>query len=362
MRRNPFVNIENRICGMFEKDYGIFTRNGTTAIWVLLKALGLKKRKIIIPANVCFVVGCAIILSGNEPYFVDIDDNFSIDPQKLKDIDAKEASAVIFPHMYGNTGSICEAVKIAEKKEWIVIEDVAQSLGARINKKCAGSFADFSMTSFGMGKIIDVNAGGVLCLNSKSLYKEALKIYKRLPVLTNDLYSAYIRFNQIYMKLVECMEKRDQVDMFGRPLAFAYLYANVSQLGSNISFLGQLEIKLQGIEEELELRYKNAMMFQNILRHKNIKPVKHNEGATYWRQNILVKKDRDGLLKYLKENGVKASKYFPSIDRLFCARNGRSFKRSDSMASQVINLWPGKETSYNDILRINDTVNCFYSS
>jgi len=360
MKPNPFVNIENRICGMFEKKYGIFTRNGTTAIWVLLKALGISKRKIIVPVNICFVVVCAIILSDNEPYFVDIGSDFSIDPEELKDIDSKEAKAVIYPYIYGNTGSISEVLKIAKAKDWIVIEDVAQALGAKIDKKYAGSFTDFSITSFGMGKIIDVNIGGVLCINSKCLNKEALKIYKKLPILNDYLLSAYVRFNQIYSILVEHIEQGDQLHMFGRLLAYSYRNANISQLGPDISFLSQLEIKLQRLDGELDIRHKNAVKFQDILHHENIKSIKHREGATYWRKNILVNKERDFLLRYLKENGIKASKYFPSIDRLFYLRNGRNFKRSDSMAKQIINLWPGMQTSYGDIVRINKLIHQFY--
>ena len=314
MTKNTFINIENISCSMFEKKYGLFTRNGRTAIWLLLEALGFERKKIIVPANICFAVISAITLSNNEPYFVDIDDNFSIDPDQLKSISSSDAAGIVFPHMYGNTGNIEEVAEIARDKGWIVIEDAAQSLGAKIEDRYTGSFTDFSITSFGVGKIIDVTTGGMLCLNSKALYKKSVEIYRKL---------------------------------------------NRSDLGKD--FTNQLEAKIKDLQHEHKIRQENAMVFQATLGHENIQTIQHNEGATYWRQNILVKENRDGLLKYLKENKVKASKYFPSIGKSFCIGNDRKFERSDSMAEQVINLWPGRETSRGDIARINDLIYRFYN-
>lgn len=362
MKNGPFVKIEKTIGGLFEKEYALFTRNGTTAIWLALEAMGLKGKQIIVPANICFVVMCAIICSDNLPYFIDIDDNFSIDPKQLENIKAADAAAVILPHMYGNTGSIKEVMEIARQKKWLVIEDVAQALGAKIGRCYAGSFADFSITSFGMGKIVDVNFGGVLCLSSRKAYQKAVEIYAGLPIINEKLLSAYVRFNQIYSLLVECLEQGDEQFRFGWPLVNSYRDANIGRLGDDQEDLGPLEDQLENLDNRLSVRQENAAAYQSVLDQGNVQVIKHNEGATYWRQNILVKKDRDGLLKHLKQNGIKASKYFPSIDRLFCQRNNRKFHRSDRFAFQVINLWPGSETTGADIERTNKCIRQYFGS
>ena len=358
---NPFFNIEKDICEMFEKKTGLFTRNGTTALWALLKALGFTGEKFVVPTNICFVVPLAIILSDNVPYFVDMDENFTINPNDLEDIDSGDVKGVIFPYMYGNTGQIEEVVKICERKNWILVEDTAQSLGAKIGRRYVGSFSDFSMTSFGMGKIIDINIGGVLCLNSSQLRDEVLKIYNGLPALNNEMLSRRKYFSQLYLSMVDCIEGGEELYKFGIPLTYTYRECFLSQIGSDISFLHVLEKRIGSLQEESDIRYKNAGYFQTLLDHEDIVPISHREGATYWRQNILVKKDREGLLKYLKENKVKVSKYFPSIDKFFYPRNGKDFNRSDSMTKQVINLWPGRQTSYDDVVRINELIHRFYS-
>lgn len=360
MKKSPFINIEKALCRMFEKEEGIFMRNGTTALWVLLKALGLKKKKVVVPVNICFVVPLAILLSGNEPYFVDIGEDFTIDTDELKKINSGTVKAVIFPYMYGNTGNIYEVMKICKKKGWILIEDTAQSLGAKISGRYAGSFTDFSMTSFGMGKIIDVNIGGVLCLNSAKLQKEAIKIYNSLNVLNEKDLVSRQHFSQFYFLMADCIENGEGLHRFGAPLADTYKDCFLSRIGSGLSFLPILENKIRLLGEELNIRNENAGYFQELIKHKNAVPVSHAKGATYWRQNILAKNNRGGLLKYLRENKVKASKYFPSIDRFFYPRNGREFPVSDLMSEQIINLWPGRETARKDIVRINELINQFY--
>ncbi len=354
------IIIEKQIGKMFKKEYSIFMRNGTTALWVLLKALDIKRGKIIVPVNICYVVPLAIFLSGNEPYFVDIDDSYTIDPQELEGIDSDQIKAVIMPYMYGNTGHIEEIKKICKDKNWILIEDVAQSLGAKIGTHYVGSFSEYSMTSFGMGKIIDVNFGGVLCFNSKPLYKETIKIYESLPPLSKKMLSFSMHFSQFYFLMVDFIEKGDDLSRFGIPLADTYKDCFLSNIGNDTSFFPILDNKLNFLQDELVIRNANAELFQKIIKHENVVPLKHNEGATYWRQNILAKKDREGLLKYLKENKIKASKYFPSIDRFFYVRKDGMFKRSDQMFRQLINLWPGKETTEGDIIKINGLIHDYY--
>ncbi|MFC1570996.1 aminotransferase class V-fold PLP-dependent enzyme, partial [Candidatus Margulisiibacteriota bacterium] len=277
MTKSKYFEIENSISNMFEKEHGIFMRNATTAIWALLKALGFKQKKIIIPVNICYVVPLAILLSGNEPCFVDIDDNFTIDPAELKKINSKQAKAVIFPHMYGNTGNINDILKICKKKSWVVIEDVAQSLGAKIGNHYVGSFGDFSVTSFGWGKIIDVNMGGVLCLNSKQLYKETVRIYDSLPVLSEKISSARQHFSQLYFLMVDCIENGEDLHRLGVPLAYTYNDCFLNKIGSDsdLPFLPILEKRFKLLQKELDIRNQNAQYFQTLIKHENVSLLSH---------------------------------------------------------------------------------------
>jgi len=355
-------NVEEKIALLFDKKHALFTKSGTVAIWLALEALGLKGKKIIVPANVCFVVVSAIMMSGNEPYFVDIGKDFTINADDLNKISDGKVAAVIFPHMYGNTGDILGVAAIAKKKNWIVIEDVAPALGAKIGNKYAGSFSDISITSFGIGKVIDLNIGGMLCVNSKSLYDDAKNIYDSLPLYDEKMRALiYETYPPLYWRAIEGLEQNRDNSEFGNMVAKQFKDALISRSLPGDAFLMELEKAFDNLKTETEIRTERAKYFQSTIKNINIEVVPHNEGATYWRQNILVKNKRDMLLDYLKNNGIKAQKHFPSIDRLVFKRKDEEYKKSDLIASRIINLWPGRETSFEDIKKINELINSFYA-
>ena len=69
--------------------------------------------------------------------------------------------------MYGNSNNFKDIFNLSKSNNIILIEDIAGSFGGKIKKKYFGSFADFTVGSFGQGKIIDMGGGGFLALNSK---------------------------------------------------------------------------------------------------------------------------------------------------------------------------------------------------
>ena len=73
------MSVESKISQLFEREYVLFTANGTTAIYLAIKANEIHNKKIILPVNVCYVVVAAVYWSGNSPYFVDTDEKGQID-------------------------------------------------------------------------------------------------------------------------------------------------------------------------------------------------------------------------------------------------------------------------------------------
>ena len=357
-----FSNIEKNISNKFSKQNSLLTRNGTTAIWLLLMALGLKQKKIVVPSNICFVVNSAIILSNNFVHFIDIDDNYSLDPNKLKKLEDEDIGAIIYPHMYGNIGKIEEIVSLAKKNNWIIIEDVCQALGSTKDGKSAGSFSDYAVSSFGIGKIIDVGIGGALSTNSDKIYYEAIKINNRLQFYDKKLDIASRDFSMKYNSLVNNFDDKEFLHRTGEPLIRAFKDVFINKLNLNKYPIKKLEDEFKNLNSTVEIRNNNATLFQNILDVNYITPLVHNEGSTYWRQNILVSKERDQLLDFLKNNGIKASKYFPSIDKYFYYSEDHKFKNSTKMEKQIINLWTGKETKIQDITHIQKVIRNYYKS
>ena len=161
--------------------------------------------------------------------------------------------------------------------------------------------------------------------------------------------------------MMESIENGNELYNLGKHLILSYKNPNISQLSKNTEFISSLENKLRSLVNICDARNNNALLFQNIIKNDNIKILTHKKGSTYWRQNIIVNTNRNKLLKHLKKYNIKASKYFPSIDRLFYKRDNISFEKSDYMTKHIINLWPGAQTTKKDIININNIINNYYT-
>ena len=96
--------------------------------------------------------------------------------------------------------------------------------------------------------------------------------------------------------------------------------------------------------------------------YKNIHLIKHKKGAVYWRQNAIVSKYRDKLLKYLIYKKVYARKYFPSLNSVFPFISGKNLKLVKKFELEILNFWVGSQTSKKDIIQINKHINNFFIS
>jgi len=362
---NDIDAIMKTLSSMFKKEHVHFTQNATTSIWALIKALGIVNKKIVVPANVCFVVPCAIILSGNKPFFVDIDKSYSASLEDLQNINEPDVEALIYPYNYGNVGNIDKIVEVAKDKGWKLIEDVAQALGAKFNGNYVGSFSDYSIVSFGEGKIIDAGHGGAVNVNDKTLYQEIVSITEKLQAYSELSQNLYTSYNRFYNNMVQSIENGEDISLFGKPLS--YCYKDALLMGLNIhpltvKYIARELNELNELEKHVEVRNQNASYYRELIEIEEVQVIKHTPGSVYWRQNIRVpSSERGRLLQFLRNNGIKASKYFPSIDQMFFKRSKNSmFRESDQMYSELINLWSGHHTTYKDVLNVSFLLTSYF--
>ena len=141
---------ENKIAQKFGYKYGVMVNSGSSAIMLCLKLLNFNSTdEIIVP---CLNFGTAIssILFFNlKPILVDININtLQIDETKISNKITKKTRALMIPNLIGNIPKWQFIRKIAKKNKLIVIEDSADTLGAKINNKPTGKYSDFAITSF----------------------------------------------------------------------------------------------------------------------------------------------------------------------------------------------------------------------
>ena len=121
-------------------------------------------------------VGC-LIKNKLIPVFVDVEPaSFCIDTKKIEEKISQKTKAILAPNLMGNLCDWKAIRKIANKYKLLVIEDSADTLGAKLNGKSSGYYSDMSITSFYGSHIINcAGNGGALTLNNKKFLDNVKK-------------------------------------------------------------------------------------------------------------------------------------------------------------------------------------------
>lgn len=177
LSENKYVKeFEEKFAKLVKAKYVIAVSNGTTAIELALKAVGVKDTTVIIPCNTFFATSVAVTNAGAKNALVDVEsDNFSIDPvsleRKIKELRSKKESigAVIIVHIGGIISAhIDEIVDICNKYKIPLIEDAAHAHCSKWGKYRAGTIGVIGCFSFFPTKVMTSGEGGMVTTNNKN--------------------------------------------------------------------------------------------------------------------------------------------------------------------------------------------------
>ena len=165
-----------KLCKKIGCKYGVFANNGTLALYLGLRALGIKKGDEVIVPNFTFIASAnAIEMTGATPVFCDInEDDLQINIDDCKKLISRKTKAIMPVHLYGFASNMDNVMEFAKKHKLLVVEDAAQALGIKWNKKGCGSFGDVATFSFFADKTITTSEGGFVCTNDEKIYKKLL--------------------------------------------------------------------------------------------------------------------------------------------------------------------------------------------
>ncbi|EWC59124.1 DegT/DnrJ/EryC1/StrS aminotransferase [Actinokineospora spheciospongiae] len=164
--------------GAFEAEFAAYcgvahcvgVGNGTDAIELALRALGVGPGdECVLPANTFIATAEAVARAGATPVLVDCaDDTLLIDVDQLESVVGPRTKAILPVHLYGQTAPVERIRPIADAVGAAIVEDAAQSQGARRHGRAAGSLGDIAATSFYPGKNLGAygDAGGVVTDNA----------------------------------------------------------------------------------------------------------------------------------------------------------------------------------------------------
>jgi len=160
--------------------HGVAVANGTRALEVALRAMGLERGdEVIVPSYTWEGTAAAVLLAGGVPVFADSDPgSYCLDPGGLEDALSERTRAILPVHLGMNMADMDGINEFAREHNLLVLEDCAHAHGARWNGRGAGSLGDLGAFSFQASKLMTAGEGGIIITSSQELAE-------RLEVLVN---------------------------------------------------------------------------------------------------------------------------------------------------------------------------------
>ena len=253
---------ESKISQFTGSQYCLICINGTSALQVALKVLGLKADEEVLAPSMTFVATINAILYNNaKPVFMDCENDLNIDTKKVikflktqtyisKGITfnkktKKRIRAIIIAHMYGNLANINDLKTICKKMRIKILEDAAESLGSFYNSgQHSGTLGDIGCFSFNGNKIITSGGGGALISSNKKYIESAKKLINQSRSPSIEYIHSELGYNYRITDLeaAVAVEQFKRLDKFNdrkiRSFAFFWIcYSNnifVTKIFSNI--------------------------------------------------------------------------------------------------------------------------------
>lgn len=156
----------------FGAKHVFFVSSGKAALVVILQALkaGSSRRKVVVPAYICYSVPSAVIKAGLDVVPCDIDEStLDYDFNQLSELVDGNTLCVIPNHLFGVPSDIGRVREICEAVGAYVVEDAAQAMGMKVAGKSLGTMGDAGFFSFGRGKNITCLSGGLILTSSDEI-------------------------------------------------------------------------------------------------------------------------------------------------------------------------------------------------
>ncbi len=328
------VRFEEEIKKLLGVKYTIATNNCTIAIFLALKAVGVKRGDEVIVPDVTFIATAnAVDLLGATPVLVDIDSKtLTISPEAIEKAITKKTKAIIPVHVTGRGADMKKILSLAKKYDLRVIEDAAEALLSKHKGKFLGTWGDAGCFSFSPNKTISTGQGGIIVTNDKKIY-ETLKPLKDQgrPVRGNG--------------------GNDLHDTIGYNLKITDLQAAMG--------LGQLT----HLEKRIKRMRRNYELYATHLKDVgDIHLFPSQEGEVPQWTDITTKK-RNELEEYLRSKNIDSRKYwYPLHRQLAYKQSDKNFPESIRLSAESLWLPSAFTLSDKDILRVCAEIKKFYKS
>jgi dTDP-4-amino-4,6-dideoxygalactose transaminase len=325
----PNVNaFEQEAAAYLDVAHTIACASGTDALHLALVAAGIGPGDEVITTAFTFIATAeAIRYTGATPVFVDIDaETFNIDPDAVEQAITPATRAVLAVHLFGHAADMSRLDEICETHRLMLIEDCAQSFGARCDDRQTGSFGSFGCFSFFPSKNLGCYGdGGMVSCNDE-------EIAAKLKMLRNH-----------------GSRKQYQHEVIG-------FNSRLDEVQAAI-----LRVKLKRVNDYNEQRRRVAHSYTRMLTDTTVTTPAERQGSYHvYHQYTLLSEQRDQIMKRLAEAEIASAIYYPiplHQQRAFAAQTGElSLPVTERVSRQCLSLPIYPELSQDDIEQVVDVI------
>ena len=252
--------------------------NGLDALTLAVRALGIGEGdEVLVQGNTYIASVMGISINGATPVFIEPNEYYEIDETKLEAALTEKTKAVMVVHLYGQAANMEPIVAFCKKHNLKLIEDCAQSHGAKCGNTMSGAFGDIGCFSFYPSKNIGAfGDGGAIVTDDEALYK-------KIKMLRN--YGSAVRY---YNDEVGVNSRLDEMQA------------------------ALLSVRLSHVQELEEERKNVAKRYLAEIKNDKLILPKIREGVDHvFHQFVIRTKERDALIDYLNDQGIGTIIHYP---------------------------------------------------
>ena len=302
----------------FEKEFAnylgakfcIGVNSGLDALILSVRALKIGTgAEVIVPANTYIATVLAITANGATPIFIEPDEFYNLDATKIESAVTSKTKAIMVVHLYGQAARMDKICAVAEKYNLKLIEDCAQSHGAKFNGKMTGTFGNAGCFSFYPTKNLGAFGDGGAIVTDDEDFSKNLKMLRN--------YGSEIKYHN---KLEGVNSRLDEMQ--------------AALLRVKLSHLNELNAERQKIAE----RYFNGIKNPRLILPEICAGAEH-----VYHQFVIRTERRDEFKNYLERNGIKTVIHYPIPPHLAECYSRLGYKRGDfpiteKYADEVLSL------------------------
>lgn len=321
----------------FEKEFAQFNTNkfcigvanGLDALILSLRALNFERgSEVIVPSNTYIATILSILQCDLKPVLVEPDiRTYNIDPKRIEDAITPKTKAIMVVHLYGKSSEMDTITVLAEKHSLALIEDCAQSHGAKFKGKMTGTFGIGAFSFYPTKNLGALGDAGAVTTDDE-------QFSQKIRMLRN-----YGSEKKYYNEVVGCNSRLDEVQA------------------------GFLSVKLHHLDEITKHKRKLASLYHNGLKSDFIKPHVHQDYFDVFHIYNVRHPKRDVLKEYLFKNEVKTEVHYPVPPHKQHAMNGVldkiDFPISTEIHSTTLSLPISFATTESEVLKVIEVMNKF---